>query len=433
MFRRKWAGLPADPDFPIDLKELGYFINEDDEVRSIDNPNYYFKYFLSRNPRWNDRQRYAMNQSLQKVIWERLEGLGLKKELLPLGTADPTKPHVPIFVSGDIAHKSRVVVIFGETVQDLGVLAHRVIGGAGGITKGSMVSIVSELQKQHSSASDFRPPGIILANMGELLWLPECHRTVSNTAFIAAPMKSAVHDGRMLTPKNMVPGNENLKAHVRYIFEEVIEHFVDDHAGLDIIAIGDASDFVEQYLDLPSVWQVWNKRINCLAIVGGVYAVWDLQNEAFGEFLKKKARAYARSTEPAGIVLSGPDGNPKTSTFTQQGCPVFSSGEPYYTECTFIAAAPRILDWLQEVATTPEGEGYVNPEFQILYADPPEPDDGPDWSQCQDKKEGKDENTNFTKEASGTGAEDQKENKKPRLVAVDRDGIQEHGEADAGK
>lgn len=39
-----------------------YFINEDDEVRSIENPNNYFKYYLSRNPRWNDRQRFAMNR-----------------------------------------------------------------------------------------------------------------------------------------------------------------------------------------------------------------------------------------------------------------------------------------------------------------------------------------------------------------------------------
>lgn len=62
MFRRKWSGLPKDPSFPFDLKELGYFINDVDEVRAIDNPNNYFKYFINRNPRWNDRQRFSMNR-----------------------------------------------------------------------------------------------------------------------------------------------------------------------------------------------------------------------------------------------------------------------------------------------------------------------------------------------------------------------------------
>ena len=38
-----------------------YFINEEDEVRSIANPEYYFKYFISRNERYNERQRFAMN------------------------------------------------------------------------------------------------------------------------------------------------------------------------------------------------------------------------------------------------------------------------------------------------------------------------------------------------------------------------------------
>ena len=87
MFRRRWSGLPADPIFASDLKELGYvpprrrphhpsdrsdsvlthapfpsyFINDIDEIRSIENPDYYFKYFLTKNERWNERQRFAFN------------------------------------------------------------------------------------------------------------------------------------------------------------------------------------------------------------------------------------------------------------------------------------------------------------------------------------------------------------------------------------
>jgi hypothetical protein len=90
MFRRRWSGLPADPIFASNLKELGYvlppppplpserslpsvlthsplpsyFINDIDEIRSIEDPDYYFKYFLTKNERWNERQRFAFNGQL---------------------------------------------------------------------------------------------------------------------------------------------------------------------------------------------------------------------------------------------------------------------------------------------------------------------------------------------------------------------------------
>ncbi|KAI0844295.1 Arb2 domain-containing protein [Daldinia vernicosa] len=387
MFRRKWSGLPADPDFPVDLSKLGYFINEDDEVRAIDNPDNYFHFFFNRNPRWNERQRYAFNQALQYVIWERLEKLGLKKELLPLGTLDTNKPHVPIFVSSDIATKSRVVVIFGETVQDLGVLAHRIIGGPGGINKGSMVSVVSALQKQCSSPSDPTSPGIILANMGELIWYPEGKRTLSRSAFAAAPMQSAVHYNNVIEKGNMVEKNSSPRMHVGHIFQEVIPHFTKDDAKIDIIVLGSSADYVEEFLDLPPMWNVWKSRVSCLAIVGGLYPVWDLKNDEFvNVFLRNKARAYVTSVEPAGMVISGPEGNPKTTTFTQMGCPIFSSGEPNYTETALIAGSEVILGWLQEVAMTPEGQDYTNPYFHVDFADPVFDTDEPDWSPWQNEE-----------------------------------------------
>jgi hypothetical protein len=38
-----------------------YFINDIDEIRSIEDSDYYFKFFLTKNDRWNERQRFAFN------------------------------------------------------------------------------------------------------------------------------------------------------------------------------------------------------------------------------------------------------------------------------------------------------------------------------------------------------------------------------------
>lgn len=36
-------------------------MNDIDEIRSIEDPDSYFKYFLTKNERWNERQCFAMD------------------------------------------------------------------------------------------------------------------------------------------------------------------------------------------------------------------------------------------------------------------------------------------------------------------------------------------------------------------------------------
>ncbi|KAI1296461.1 Arb2 domain-containing protein [Xylaria venustula] len=383
MFLRKWSSLPSEAEFPSDLKGLGYFVNKDDEVRSIENEDNYFKFFIDRNLRVCERQRFAMHQAIQAVIHERLVALGLGSLSLPLDIDSSSDPSVPIFTSPNVQGKSRVVIIFGETHQDLGVLAHRVLGGPGGIDKGSLVSVARALLQQRASSTDPSPPGIILANMGELIWWPKGRRTLSKIAFDAAPMRSAAHLGNYLDPeRNRVRDNESPEAHVKYIFEKVVPTFVSPSAGLEIIGLGDGADVVESYLNSNATWARVGSRINCFASVGGQFPAWDVKCEGLREFLRDRTRAYAPSTEPLGMVLSGSSGNPDTTTFTSLGCPVFSAGEPNHVETLFIASHETVLDWLQEVADTPaEKKPYVNPSFTIVFSDAPDGDsDGNDWN-----------------------------------------------------
>jgi hypothetical protein len=70
------------------------------------------------------------------------------------------------------------------------------------------------------------------------------------------------------------------------------------------------------------------------------------------------------------MTLSGPEGNPNTTTFTSAGCPVFSAGESQHTETLFIVSHPLVLGWLQEVAATPsEEKPYLNPKFPVFFTD----------------------------------------------------------------
>ena len=61
MFRRLPTSLPKDPIFPADLKELGYFVNDDEQIRMIEKPDEKFLYAISSNERVNEMQKEAMN------------------------------------------------------------------------------------------------------------------------------------------------------------------------------------------------------------------------------------------------------------------------------------------------------------------------------------------------------------------------------------
>jgi hypothetical protein len=64
MFRRLPQSLPPDPVFPSNLSELGYFVNDQDQIRQIESPDQRYTYRVNINERVNDVYRSAMNSKL---------------------------------------------------------------------------------------------------------------------------------------------------------------------------------------------------------------------------------------------------------------------------------------------------------------------------------------------------------------------------------
>ncbi|KAL6866790.1 Arb2 domain-containing protein [Trichoderma novae-zelandiae] len=357
MFLRLWSGLPEDATFASDLEGLGYFINDDDEIRSIEQPDNYFNFFINRNPRICARQRFEFNHAMESIVHERLEREGMQKVLLPQATP-ATEPHTPIFITPNLETKTRIVVIFGEPTRELGLVAGRVANGAGGINEGSMVSVVRALGSQRSSPDDASPPGIVLANMGQTYWWPEGKRAITVSASAALPLPSLLHKGVREVPSlNRIPGNENPTEHVKHIFDEVLGSMAGEKAVLDVVAVGEACEIVERFLDGREAWEVWGKRIGSLILLGPVFEAEGLTNGQFREFLAKRARGYLLCGEPPGIPLAPPEGNSELSILPM-GFPCVSSSEPSYTETILTQARSHILSHLQDVAMNP---GYENP------------------------------------------------------------------------
>lgn len=224
---------------------------------------------------------------MEKIIHERLGKQGLLKTLLPLGTS-ATKPHAPIFVSPKLEEKSRIVLVFGEPTQDLGILAGRMATGEGGLNKGSMVSVVSALQQQTSSPEDSSAPAILLANMGQHYWWPEGKRALTIKSSAAIPLPSMVHAGRRhFAAVNDIPGSEDPARHMEHLFCDVLPQLVGKDAKIDIIAIGDSCEKVEQFFDEQKNWLLWGHRLSAMLLMGTVYPTDVLTNSSFKQFLRE--------------------------------------------------------------------------------------------------------------------------------------------------
>jgi hypothetical protein len=63
MFRRLSHSLPKDVVFAADMESLGYFINDDDLIRQIRNPNTGYQFTVSKSDRVNEVYKDTMNGS----------------------------------------------------------------------------------------------------------------------------------------------------------------------------------------------------------------------------------------------------------------------------------------------------------------------------------------------------------------------------------
>ncbi|KAI9050259.1 hypothetical protein LZ554_005427 [Drepanopeziza brunnea f. sp. 'monogermtubi'] len=378
MFRRLEKGLPKDPVYPTDLKGLGYFINEEDEIRNIENPRAYFKFFLTKNERHNNVQREAMNEAIRNIISDRLLALGLEKIRLPLGAA-ADQPHLPIFVSKDLDKKKHVVVLFYEHTQDIGTFAHRIIGAKGGINEGSAVNLVKYIQAQAFSKDNTDSPGIILANTGQLRWWVRGKKAVTQTSWYSLPQKSAVEPALRFNPlRNSIPGSTTTYEHVETIFNTVIKTMTAPDSRLFIIGVSDGA--VQASTFMNANFATWGPRIDAFAALASYFHASEITDPHFADFMLYRARIYVQSQDPAGTWICGEKGDKKFHV-DAYGAPVFSSGEPYYSETMLIKARTQVVDWFKVVAGD---EAYGNPVFTRIGGggeeeEEEEPIDAPAW------------------------------------------------------
>jgi len=203
--------------------------------------------------------------------------------------------------------------------------------------------------------------------MGQLRWWRKGQKAVTQTTWFALPQASAVDKPyRFDKIKNTIEGNRNTDEHIDYIFNHVISELAHPEAKIDVIGVSEGAMGVSRFLEQPANWKKWESRVQAFAAIATWYQSIDCKNPKFLEWMLARSRAYRLSDEPEGTFLVGPEGNKRSFG---HGSPVFSLGEPFYSECMLPKGYKSVLNWFQEVAELDDtmdggnGVGYRNPVF----------------------------------------------------------------------
>ena len=164
---------------------------------------------------------------------------------LPLNRS-ATEPHVPILVSKNIfpqAQPDRIIVVFGEATQDLGVWAYRAIHD--GINHGSAVGLAKHvLGEKHKENV-----GLIIANTGQLIWHCASRHAVTQQTWQALLRPSAVWGQPTMSGRNKIDGNNDWYEHVQYIFNAILWGLINGKSTrLDIIGMSEGGHAAIRHL-----------------------------------------------------------------------------------------------------------------------------------------------------------------------------------------
>ncbi|PGH05043.1 hypothetical protein GX51_03140 [Blastomyces parvus] len=330
MFVFRAEALPKDPVFPADLKQLGYFINDQDQIKKISNPEEDFVFKINTNDRYNEMQKEAMNTCIRQIVTSRLLNLGLQTLRLPIGAAANAQ-HVPILTSPAFQSQSRLIVVFGEPTQDLGIWAYRVISKEG-INIGSAVDFATAVNNRSNSRTG---TGLILTNPGQLVWHCGAQQAISLPMWHALPRRIAVEPPMRMRFRNKIPGNETWQDHITYVFEEVLGKLAAPDVKIDIIGLAEGGLGAVRYL--AEHWPAWQPRISSICLTNPLHDTNHLHPPAFATFMSTRSRAYLLSEKPLNTPVAGR---------YEFGCNCYSSGEALDVESIMPRACGSMLEWL---------------------------------------------------------------------------------------
>ncbi|KAL6712614.1 hypothetical protein ACN47E_000491 [Coniothyrium glycines] len=316
MFRRIEDSLEADPSFPADLKQLGFFVNNVGQICMIDAPDKHFMFNATNNERVNEVRREAFQTCERDEVEKRLRGLGLERLYLPgFSIAKPEGPHIPILAPSPqiLKKRKRIVVLVNDTLQDLGIITYGQLQRELGINGGSVVNFAKELIKQSAinntvveNETIFRDgyeledrsetPALVVLNTGQLLYSHKYNRAMTPRSWSAMPRKSITHDMiRIHEEENRVPGHRTANEHVKSVFDDVLCNPDRVAAGAEVYVVAIEGGTDNMLNLLVEDFDRYGSRITAMALVESLVDDAQITDPKLKAFLHQRTRQWKHS------------------------------------------------------------------------------------------------------------------------------------------
>ncbi|KAJ5209060.1 hypothetical protein N7449_003439 [Penicillium cf. viridicatum] len=362
-------GVPGDllPDDIVcaeDLLGLGFVLTKDDKIRYIAAPDQGPRYKVNRSDRMNKVHIEALHKAIRTCIIDRLLGMGMHFMKIPKGS----KRQIPIMVSGNVTTAPRVVVFFGEIVEDLGVFSYR-DACDDGISFGSILGFAKGLLGENSQDS---PNALILANAGQTVWYNSGWFAMTADSVQGQHRSSAVERKRPLDARNVI-GDGSIGEHVENVFHQVLMRGnFRVGARIDIIGMSEGGHAAMTYL--KNQWSFWSPHISSLSLINPE-AIASTKNKtddvedpaSFAWFMKYRCRGWTLCGKPIGTRVPGLE--------HLHDCNTYSSGEGTKSTCMITRGMGHILTWMNIMHYSPMAmekfdlvPGETDPSSEALLA-----------------------------------------------------------------
>lgn len=165
---------------------------------------------------------------------------------------------MPVLVSPNILNAPRVILVFGEPVQDLGIWSYRTIL-QDGINIGSAVNFTKAVLGESQGAETTDRSGkrtdtaLILANTGQLLWHCGTTRAITSQTWLANSRPSGISDQAGMSHRNVIPWNRDWQEHINYVFQ-ALWRYLGTSSRVDVIGMSEGGLGAIKYLKDHCKW-----------------------------------------------------------------------------------------------------------------------------------------------------------------------------------
>lgn len=162
---------PREPSFPTTLQGLNMVFSTAGQPVDV-NTGAPFSYYHDKNDRITDLHKEAFHTAISGEMKLKLAEYGVKEHYITarnqLLIEKPAEKHVPVLMSevSTVQTSRDIIIIVGESSQECGALAWRLVREPEGLKRGTVVGLVDAV----ADCEAVETPAVVVLNPGQLIY-----------------------------------------------------------------------------------------------------------------------------------------------------------------------------------------------------------------------------------------------------------------------